>query len=90
MLLIGMFDSPFVRRVAIGMNLCGIAFKHAPWSVGADFERIRKFNPLVRVPTLVLDSGEVLLESAALLDRICAATRAENRAAKRVILMCNE
>jgi glutathione S-transferase len=54
--------------VAIGMNLCGIAFKHAPWSVGADFERIRKFNPLVRVPTLVLDSGEVLLESAALLD----------------------
>lgn len=68
MLLIGMFDSPYVRRVAIGMNLCAIAFKHAPWSVGADFERIRKFNPLVRVPTLVLDSGEVLLESAALLD----------------------
>jgi glutathione S-transferase len=68
MLLIGMFDSPFVRRVAVGMNLCGIAFEHAPWSVGAEFERIRKYNPLVRVPTLVLDSGEVLLESAALLD----------------------
>jgi glutathione S-transferase len=50
------------------MNLCGIAFEHAPWSVGAEFERIRKYNPLVRVPTLVLDSGEVLLESAALLD----------------------
>ena len=63
-----MFDSPYVRRVAVSMNLCGIAFEHAPWSVGAEFERIRKYNPLVRVPTLVLDSGEVLLESAALLD----------------------
>jgi glutathione S-transferase len=68
MLLIGMFDSPFVRRVAISMKLCGIAFEHADWSVGADFERIRRYNPLVRVPTLVLDDGEVLLESAALLD----------------------
>ncbi len=63
-----MYDSPFVRRVAIGMHLSGIAFEHAPWSVGADFERIRQYNPLVRVPTLVLDGGEVLLESAALLD----------------------
>jgi glutathione S-transferase len=68
MLLIGMYDSPYVRRVAIAMNLCDIAFEHAPWSVGADFERIRKYNPLVRVPTLVLDGGDVLLESAALLD----------------------
>jgi glutathione S-transferase len=68
MLLIGMYDSPYVRRVAIGMHLCGIAFEHADWSVGADFERIRQYNPLVRVPTLVLDDGEVLLDSAALLD----------------------
>jgi glutathione S-transferase len=68
MLLIGMYDSPYVRRVAISMKLCGIAFEHADWSVGADFERIRQHNPLVRVPTLVLDDGEVLLDSAALLD----------------------
>jgi len=68
MLLIGMFDSPFVRRVAISLKLYGIAFEHADWSVGADFERIRRHNPLVRVPTLVLDDGEVLLESQALLD----------------------
>src|SRR5579863_2585766 len=70
MLLIGMFDSPFVRRVAISLKLCGIAFEHADWSVGADFERIRQYNPLVRVPTLVLDDGEMLLESAALLDYV--------------------
>jgi glutathione S-transferase len=68
MLLIGMYDSPYVRRVAVSLKLCGIAFEHGNWSVGGDFERIRQYNPLVRVPTLVLDDGEVLLESSALLD----------------------
>ncbi len=68
MLLIGMFDSPFVRRVAISMKLLGFHFEHANWSVGKDFDRIREYNPLGRVPTLVLDSGESLFESAAILD----------------------
>src|ERR1700733_12612474 len=68
MLLIGMYDSPYVRRVAISLKLCDIAFEHGNWSVGADFEHIRQYNPLVRVPTLVLDDGEVLLDSSALLD----------------------
>jgi glutathione S-transferase len=68
MLLIGMFDSPFVRRVAISMKLLGVDFEHANWSVGKDFERIREYNPLGRVPTLVLPSGERLFESAAILD----------------------
>jgi glutathione S-transferase len=67
-LLIGMFDSPFVRRVAISMQLLDIGYEHADWSVGRDFERIRQYNPLGRVPTLVLDDGEVLAESAAILD----------------------
>jgi len=66
--LIGMFDSPFVRRVAVSMRLLGLPFEHRDWSVGRDFERIRAVNPLGRVPTLVLDSGEALLESAAILD----------------------
>ncbi len=68
MLLIGMFDSPFVRPVAISMKLLGIPFEHANWSVGKDFERIREFNPLVRVPTLVLDDGSPLVDSFAILD----------------------
>ena len=68
MLLIGMFDSPFVRRVAISMRLLGIDFEHANWSVGKDFDRIREYNPLGRVPTLVLDDGEALMESSAILD----------------------
>ena len=68
MILIGMFDSPFVRRVAVSMNLLGIAFEHRNWSVGKDFELIRRFNPLGRVPTLVQPDGEALIDSAAILD----------------------
>src|SRR5450755_4706954 len=60
MILIGMFDSPFVRRVAVSMNLLGMPFEHRNWSVGKDFERIREFNPLGRVPTLVPSDGEAL------------------------------
>ncbi len=76
MILIGMFDSPFVRRVAVSMNLLGIAFEHRNWSVGRDFELIRQFNPLGRVPTLVQPDGQALIESTAILDFLdeCAGT----------------
>lgn len=70
MILIGMFDSPFVRRVAVSMSVLGIPYEHRNWSVGKDFERIREFNPLGRVPTLVLGSGEALIESAMILDAL--------------------
>ena len=68
MLLIGMLDSPFVRRAAVSMRLLGMPYEHANWSVGKDFERIRQYSPLGRVPALVLDDGEVLTESACILD----------------------
>ena len=68
MILIGMFDSPFTRRVAISATLLGMPFEHRNWSVGKDFDRIREFNPLGRVPALVLDDGEALVESAMILD----------------------
>ena len=68
MILIGMFDSPFVRRVAVSMKLLGMEFEHRNWSVGKDFELIRQFNSLGRVPTLVQPDGEALIESAAILD----------------------
>jgi glutathione S-transferase len=68
MILIGMYDSSYTRRVAIAMALYGIDFEHRAWSVGRDFDRIRQFNPLGRAPTLVLDDGEVLTESAMMLD----------------------
>lgn len=68
MLLIGMLDSPFVRRVAISMKLRDLPFEHRDWSVGKDFKLISAYNPLGRVPTLVLDEGEALIESGAILD----------------------
>jgi glutathione S-transferase len=68
MKLIGMFDSPFVRRVAISMQRLGMQFEHLNWSVGKDFDRIRQYSRLGRVPTLVLDEGTSLCESAAILD----------------------
>ena len=70
MMLIGMFDSPYVRRVAVTLKHLEIPFEHANWSVGADFERIREFSPLGRVPVLVLDDGTALTDSAAILDAI--------------------
>lgn len=68
MILIGMFDSPFVRRVAVSLKLLEIKFEHKAWSVGKDQAQIRKVNPLGRVPVLMLDDGEVLTESSAILD----------------------
>lgn len=68
MFLIGQYDSPFVRRTAIALRLYGIAFEHKPWSTFGDADTIAPYNPLRRVPTLVLDNGEALIESAAILD----------------------
>ena len=68
MFLIGQYDSPFVRRVAIALRLYGLAFEHRPWSTFGDADTIAPYNPLRRVPTLVLDDGEALIESTAILD----------------------
>src|SRR3978361_120407 len=68
MILIGQYDSPFVRRVAIALRLYGLPFEHRPWSTFGDADKIVPFNPLRRVPTLVLDGGEALIESTAILD----------------------
>ena len=68
MFLIGQYDSPFVRRVAIALRLYGLPFEHRPWSTFGDADKIAPYNPLRRVPTLVLDNGEALIESAAILD----------------------
>jgi glutathione S-transferase len=68
MILIGQYDSPFVRRVGIALTLYDLPFEHWPWSTFADADRIRPYNPLTRVPTMVLDDGAVLIESHAILD----------------------
>lgn len=68
MRLVGQFDSPFVRRVAVALDHLGISFAHEPWSVGAQQQEIRRINPLGRVPVLVLDDGHALIESSSILD----------------------
>ena len=67
MLLIGQYDSPFVRRVAVTLKTYDLAYEHAPWSTFGDAEKIARYNPLRRVPTLVLDDGAALVDSAGIL-----------------------
>jgi len=68
MQLIGMLDSPFVRRAAIGLKLLGIPFEHRSISVFSVFEQFQALNPVVKAPTLILDDGQVLMDSTLILD----------------------
>lgn len=68
MILIGQFDSPFVRRVGVALRLYRLEFEHRPWSVFGDGDRIAEFNPLRRVPTLICDDGVAIGESGAIID----------------------
>jgi glutathione S-transferase len=68
MKLIGQYDSPFTRRVGVTMTLYGLAFEHSTWSVFGNADELGAVNPLIRVPTLVLDTGEALIETAAIID----------------------
>ncbi|HHK4654139.1 TPA: glutathione S-transferase family protein [Pseudomonas aeruginosa] len=70
LILIGQYDSPFVRRVAVALNLHGFGYEHWPWSTFADADKLAVYNPLRRVPTMVLENGEVLIESMAILDHL--------------------
>ena len=68
MQLIGMLDSPFVRRVSISLQLLGIPFEHQSVSVFSTFEQFRQINPVVKAPSLVCDDGQVLMDSSLILD----------------------
>jgi len=63
MILIGQYDSPFVRRVAVTLELYGVAYEHRPWSAVGDAEKIAEVNPLMRVPTLVTGEGQAVTDS---------------------------
>jgi glutathione S-transferase len=68
MILIGQYDSPFVRRVGIALKLYDMPFEHRPWSTFGDADKIRPYSPMTRVPVLVLDNDDVLIESHLILD----------------------
>ncbi|WP_431100876.1 glutathione S-transferase family protein [Roseateles noduli] len=67
MQLIGMLDSPYVRRAAIAMQLLGLHFEHQSLSVFRTFDEFSRINPVVKAPTLVCDDGTVLMDSTLIL-----------------------
>src|SRR5438067_8784017 len=68
MILIGRYRSPFTRRVAVSMRLFGLDYEHRPLTVWTHLDDVRRTNPVGRVPALILDSGETLFDSHAILD----------------------
>jgi glutathione S-transferase len=97
MLLIGRNLSPFVRRVAATLNLLGLRFEQKPLTTLDHKAEIAGYNPVGRVPSLVLDDGETLVDSAAILDALdemvgparalLPASGAERRAALRALAL---
>jgi glutathione S-transferase len=70
MLLIGMLDSPYVRRVAISLAVLGLPFEHRSVSVFRQFDEFAQINPIVKAPTLIEDDGTLLIDSTLILDHI--------------------
>jgi glutathione S-transferase len=68
MLLVGRFASPYMRRVGVCMTELGLAFEREPVSPLQAPERVEVFNPMGRVPVLLLDDCEKLVESSAIID----------------------
>jgi glutathione S-transferase len=66
--LIGMMDSPYVRRVAISLALLGLPFEHRSVSVFRQFDAFSKINPVVKAPTFIADDGTMLIDSSLILD----------------------
>jgi glutathione S-transferase len=69
-ILVGQYDSPFVRRIAFALHWYGLGFSRNTMSVFGDAERMRTINPLGRIPSLILDIGETLVDSWAIHDHL--------------------
>src|SRR6201995_156341 len=67
MRLIGMLDSPYVRRVAVSLNFMGLPYRQEQTSVFRHFDAFAAINPVVKAPTLVTDDGTVLMDSTHIL-----------------------
>ena len=70
MLLVGMLDSPYVRRAAITGTLLGLDFEHRSVSVFRHMDEFRTINPLIKAPSLVADDGTVLTDSALIIQHM--------------------
>jgi glutathione S-transferase len=72
MQLIGMLDSPYVRRVAIAMIIAKTPFIHRPISLFRHIDQFSKLNPLLKAPTLITDDGAALMDSNVILDYLAS------------------
>jgi glutathione S-transferase len=70
MQLIGMLDSPYVRRVAIALIIAKTPFIHRPISLFRHIDQFSKFNRLLKAPTLLTDDGVTLMDSSVILDHL--------------------
>ena len=68
MQLIGFMDSPYVRRVGVTAQFLGIPYEHRELSIFREYDEFREINPLVKVPTLICDDGQVLVDSTLIID----------------------
>ena len=68
MQLIGMMDSPYVRRVAISLHVLGLEFEHHSISVFRQYDEFARINPVVKAPTFIDDDGTQLIDSTLILD----------------------
>ncbi len=68
MILVGQYDSPFVRRVAVALNHYGIGFERQILSVFQDFDAMLSVNPLGKVPALILPGREHIYDSRAIVE----------------------
>ena len=68
MKLVGPWLSGFTRRTAITMKLLGIPFEHVDLNAYTQKAEVRRYSPMGKVPALVLDNGEVLIDSAGIID----------------------
>lgn len=79
MRLVGMLDSPYVRRVAISMSAMGLPFVHEPLSVFSTYGAFAAINPAVKAPTLVTDAGVVMMDSSLILEHLDLLVAPERR-----------
>ena len=75
--LIGYMDSPYVRRVAITAQFLGIPYSHRELSVFRDYDELKKINPQVKVPTVVCDDGQFVMDSTLIIDYLVSRSGSE-------------
>ncbi|MDH3377931.1 MAG: glutathione S-transferase N-terminal domain-containing protein [Gammaproteobacteria bacterium] len=94
-IIVGQYDSPFVRRAAIALHHYGMQFERPVLSVFTELDKMLEINPLGKIPALILDNGELLVDSQFILTYLDGIADAEHAliptagAARRQVLNLN-